>query len=113
MNTYSFEAMSEAKSTTNSQEAAERINQIAYILKGIGHAVRLQIIQLLQDGGSLSVGELQATLQIEQTVLSHHLSKMRDIGILVAERDGKKIYYKLKDEQISQIIDCMKKCDIF
>lgn len=101
------------KSKNREEEAVERINQIAYILKGIGHKVRLQIIQLLESGTALSVGEIQAELHIEQTVLSHHLSKMRDMGLLIAERDGKKIYYKLKDEQISQIISCMKKCDIF
>lgn len=100
-------------SISNNEEAVERINQIAYILKGIGHGVRLQIIQLLGNDGALSVGDIQAKLEIEQTVLSHHLSKMRDIGLLVAERNGKKVYYKLKDEQIRQIIDCMKKCDIF
>lgn len=91
----------------------KRINQIAYILKGIGHTVRLQIIQLLENGDAFSVGDIQAQLNTEQTVLSHHLSKMRDMGLLIAERDGKRIYYKLKDQQISQIISCMKKCDIF
>ena len=104
--------MAETKQSSN-EEAVEKINQIAYILKGIGHTVRLQIIQLLESGKPLSVGDIQAALDIEQTVLSHHLSKMRDMGLLVAERDGKRIYYKLKDEQISQIITCMKKCDIF
>ncbi len=101
------------ESKSGEERTVERINQIAYILKGIGHSVRLQIIQLLESGVSLSVGEIQSKLEIEQTVLSHHLSKMRDMGLLIADRDGKKIYYKLKDEQISQIISCMKKCDIF
>jgi DNA-binding transcriptional ArsR family regulator len=101
------------KSKSGEEETVERINQIAYILKGIGHSVRLQIIQLLESGVALSVGDIQSKLEIEQTVLSHHLSKMRDMGLLIAERDGKKIYYRLKDEQISQIISCMKKCDIF
>lgn len=104
--------MTDTKQSSN-EETVEKINQIAYILKGIGHTVRLQIIQLLESGKPLSVGDIQATLNIEQTVLSHHLSKMRDMGLLVAERDGKRIFYKLKDEQISQIIDCMQKCDIF
>ena len=95
------------------QEKAERINQIAYVLKGIGHSVRLQIIQILKDGDKLSVGDIQETLDVEQTVLSHHLTKMKDLGLLVADREGKRIYYRLKDQQIAQIISCMEKCDIF
>ncbi|PSR02458.1 MAG: transcriptional regulator [Bacteroidetes bacterium SW_11_45_7] len=94
------------------QVAAERINHFAYILKGIGHSVRLQIINALSDGRERAVNELRDELKVEQTVLSHHLAKMRDLGLLTTQRDGKKLYYKLKDDQIAYIIDCMQKCDI-
>ncbi len=103
----------ESKSIEDAKLDAERINQIAYILKGIGHSVRLQIISQLKDGAECSVGEIQQNLEVEQTVLSHHLAKMRDLGLLTNRREGKSIYYRLKDQQIAQIISCMQKCDIF
>lgn len=92
---------------------AERIGRIAHILKGIGHEVRLRIIELLHQKGGRSVQELQELLDLEQSVLSHHLAKMRDLGLLNTERDGQHVRYKLKDEELARIIDCMEKCDIF
>jgi len=71
------------------QVAAERINHFAYILKGIGHSVRLQIINALSDGRERAVNELRDELKVEQTVLSHHLAKMRELGLLTTQRDGK------------------------
>lgn len=108
-----MEQPKEIPNQQNPEISAERINQIAYILKGIGHAVRLQIIGELKNGEDLAVGTLQERLDIEQTVLSHHLAKMRDLGLLTSRREGKSIYYQLKDDQIAQIITCMQKCDIF
>ncbi len=104
---------SKIKDTEGAKVSADKINQIAYILKGIGHSVRLRIIDQLSDGKEMSVGAIQEALDVEQTVLSHHLAKMRDLGLLTTHRDGKSVVYKLKDEQISQIIGCMQKCDIF
>lgn len=95
------------------EEEVERINRIAYVLKGIGHTVRLQIIDLLKDYEALSVQQIMDQIEVEQTVLSHHLAKMRDLGLLNTERDGKKIYYSLADKQIAKIISCMQECDIF
>ncbi len=100
-------------SNKNFEARAERIARIAQILKGIGHEVRLMLIELLHQKGGRSVQELQEALGIEQSVLSHHLAKMRDLGLLDTERDGQRIRYHLKDEELARIIECMEKCDIF
>lgn len=104
--------MSSTKAKAN-EERAERIQRIAYILKGIGHEVRLRVIELLHQREGRSVQELQEELGIEQSVLSHHLAKMRDMGLLRTEREGRKVLYRLKDQELARIIDCMEKCDIF
>lgn len=100
--------------TQKTKEArAEKIQRIAHILKGIGHEVRLRIIEMLHQEEGRSVQELQKELEIEQSVLSHHLGKMRDMGLLQSEREGRKVLYRLKDPELARIIDCMEKCDIF
>lgn len=96
-----------------SEERAERIQRIAQVLKGIGHEVRLRIIELLHHRKGRSVQELQKELGIEQSVLSHHLGKMRDMGLLRTEREGRKVLYQLKDPELARILECMEKCDIF
>lgn len=41
------------------------------------------------------VGELNQALQIEQSLLSHHLRVLRQQGFVTAVRDGKAVLYRL------------------
>lgn len=90
----------------------EKLEQIAEVLKTISHPVRLEILELLEVNDKLCVSEIMEETQIEQSLLSHHLTKMKDKGILKSSRDGKRIYYSLGIEQIPQIFDCMEKCNL-
>jgi len=91
---------------------ADKIQFVAEVLKTIGHPIRLQIIELLDETESMSVAELQDALQIEQSLLSHHLTKMKSTGVLSSSRNGRNIYYQLKLNEVSKILDCMKNCEI-
>ena len=88
----------------------EKLKKVAEILKTIAHPVRLSIIEMLANDTSLTVTELKAATAIEQSLLSHHLIKMKDKGILLSYREGKNSYYKLVDEHILQIFTCMEGC---
>ena len=46
--------------------------------------------------GAMSVGELQECLGVEQSLLSHHLKKLKDLKIVESRRKGRKVYYTLK-----------------
>ncbi|HAW59421.1 MAG TPA: transcriptional regulator, partial [Bacteroidales bacterium] len=46
-----------------------------------------------------------------QAAASHHLNILKNKGILVSKRDGKKIYYSLKNDALMQIVDCLDRCD--
>lgn len=88
----------------------EKLKKVADILKTIAHPVRLSIIEMLADDTSLTVTELKKATAIEQSLLSHHLIKMKDKGILLSYREGKNSYYKLVDEHILKIFTCMEGC---
>ena len=83
----------------------------AEILKAISSPYRLEIINFLEDGQFRAVKEIQAEIGIEATLLSHHLAKMRDKGILTSFRKGRFIYYKLAVKELVKILDCINKCD--
>ncbi|MBX3043189.1 MAG: winged helix-turn-helix transcriptional regulator [Candidatus Kapabacteria bacterium] len=85
---------------------------MAEVLKTIAHPVRLEIIELLESSGTMGVTDLQQKLKIEQSLLSHHLTKMKDKGILCSERNGKNLYYSIALKNIESIFDCMGKCKI-
>ncbi len=89
-----------------------KLERVAEILKTLSHPVRLSVLQNLQKSERLSVSELIEVLDIEQSLLSHHLTKMKDKGILKSEREGKNIYYSLADVTILKIFDCMSTCGL-
>lgn len=45
--------------------------------------------------GPMHVGEINAAMQVESTLLSHHLKVLRDAGLVLAQRDGKAVLYRL------------------
>ena len=63
-------------------------------LKVLADETRLAVLELLMDGPQ-HVGELNETLEIEQSLLSHHLKVLRDAGLVESEREGKQVLYRL------------------
>lgn len=66
----------------------------ATLLKVLGDETRLSVVRQLLSG-SRHVGELNAELGIDQSLLSHHLKVLREAGLVIAERDGKAVLYRL------------------
>lgn len=87
------------------------IQDAARVLKCIGHPLRLQIIELLDASDELNVGAICAALDLEQAITSQHLTLMRDRGILSSRREGVNVYYRIADEKVPQVIDCLRRCD--
>ncbi|HSG81353.1 MAG TPA: metalloregulator ArsR/SmtB family transcription factor [Gemmatimonadota bacterium] len=85
----------------------EAVKAAASMLRCIGHPIRLQIIDLLEQEGELNVSAIYETLGIEQAVASQHLNLMRDKGILERRRDGVNVYYRIVDPRITHVIDCI------
>lgn len=68
----------------------------AAILKVLADQTRLAVVRQLIDGPQ-QVKELNAALQLEQSLLSHHLRVLRHAGIVTSQRDGKAVSYRLAD----------------
>ncbi len=92
----------------------EVFERVAHVLKTIGHPVRLGILEVLELDEPLSVREIQARLRqkTEQSLLSHHLIKMKDNGLLVCHKSGKEVHYSLKDRHLLKIFDCLENTDL-
>lgn len=63
-------------------------------LKTLADSTRLAVLELLMSG-SKNVGEMNAVLKLDQSLLSHHLKVLRNKGFVVAIRDGKAVRYYL------------------
>ncbi len=66
----------------------------AVMLKALADDTRLAVVRRL-FAGACHAGDLQKSLQIEQSLLSHHLKHLRDAGLVESQRDGKAVLYRL------------------
>jgi DNA-binding transcriptional ArsR family regulator len=72
----------------------------------------LRILELLEDGKDYAVYEILENIEIEPSLLSHHLSKMKNIGILESYRKGRNIYYRLAIMEITKVFECIHECEL-
>ncbi len=63
-------------------------------MKLLADETRLAVVQQLL-AGPRHVHELNAELNIEPTLLSHHLRVLREAGLVCSDREGKSIVYRL------------------
>jgi DNA-binding transcriptional ArsR family regulator len=63
-------------------------------LKVLADTTRLSVLQILMDSPKY-VWELNRVLNLEQSLLSHHLKILRDAGFVEATREGKAVLYHL------------------
>jgi len=66
-------------------------------LKVLADRTRLAVMESLMDD-PCHVGKLAEILDVEQSLLSHHLRVLREAGLVVADRKGKSILYRVAAE---------------
>lgn len=77
-------------------ESVETPQSCSSLLKVLADETRLAVVERLL-AGSKHVSEINETLGIEQSLLSHHLKVLREAGLVTAERDGKQVLYSLAE----------------
>jgi len=94
--------------------SGKELKVIAKILKTIAHPVKLQILQVLAQEEPIDVSTLCSRVgsDCQISMMSHHLTKMKDNGIVTSEKEGKQVYYKLVDRHILRIFDCIADCEL-
>lgn len=92
------------RSIRGSVPSEERAIEIAELFKTFGDATRIQILELL-TGGELCVGEICEYLEMSQSSISHQLRLMRSNQLLKKRKEGRHIYYSIKDKHIVIMLD--------
>lgn len=89
----------------------EKLEFAASKLRSIAHPMRIAIIDMLDHNKKLSVTEIYQALNIEQAAASHHLNILKNNKVLISKREGKKIFYSLKSTTLTEIIQCINRCN--
>ena len=83
------------------------ITSKAELLKAISHPIRLCLVKKLSEQESCNVSYFTECMGVNQSTISQHLAKLRDIGIVGCLRDGQNINYYLKNEEVKKIVKLM------
>ena len=81
----------------------ESINQASAAMQAIAHPLRLKILCLV-GSQELSVLEIVDAVGTSQSNISQHLAVLRDNGILAARKEANKVFYRIGDPRVLQMI---------
>lgn len=85
---------------------------MARAARGIGyisHPTRLRILEYLDVAGASSVSAIAHALNTEQMIISQHLRKMRDAGLVKTTRRSIFIFYEINAEYPASIFVCLRR----
>ncbi len=91
-----------------SQALQQEISQLeADFCFALSDPTRLLILYTLADEPH-NVTELSSELDIIQPTTSRHLKILRDRGLVLAERQGTTVTYRLADQRLIQALDLLR-----
>ena len=76
----------------------------ANLFRVLGHPARVRILELLREE-ELSVGSLQAALDLDSGGTSQHLAALRRIGLVESRREGTSVYYRVDDPHVFDLLE--------
>ncbi len=84
----------------------QNIDEIAELLKVLGHPVRLKLIDILA-AQEYAVGSIETLSEIRQPALSQQLAILRKAELVVTRREAKRIYYRVNQQRIKEVCNAL------
>lgn len=89
-----------------SQKLAQNAETVADILRLLANSKRLIILCHISKEEK-SVGEIASLVNMSDSAISQHLTKLHAFGIVKHKRQRKEIFYSLADRNIKKIMDTL------
>lgn len=77
------------------------------IFKALADVNRLKILKLLKEG-ELCACEITVALSNSQSTVSHHLSVLKNAGLIKERKEGKWSYFRLSEGAVIEILNQAK-----
>lgn len=76
---------------------ATKVDDLAVVLRALADPTRLQMVLALRGSEApVCICDFTAAFDLSQPTLSHHMAKLREAGLVEAERNGIWTYYRLR-----------------
>jgi ArsR family transcriptional regulator, nickel/cobalt-responsive transcriptional repressor len=83
--------------------SATTARSVAETMQALSAPSRVRILSRL-SAGACSVGELAADVDMEQSAVSQQLRVLRHLGLVVGEREGRRVIYGLHDDHVRALL---------
>lgn len=99
--------------TTQTLPSHAQLEHAAKVLKTIAHPVKLEILAILAEQEPMDVSSLCAHVGMgcQISMMSHHLAKMKDNGVLQSEKHGKQVFYRIANRNLLNLFHCIENCE--
>ena len=78
--------------------------EVASAMSALSAESRVLILGRLREG-PCSVGDLADAVGMEQSAASQQLRVLRHLGLVIAERRGRQVFYGLHDSHVAALLD--------
>lgn len=102
-----FEARTQKLISLVDRLEEETLSPEVKIFKALADINRLKIVKLLKEG-ELCACELTVALDNSQSTVSHHLSILKNAGVIKERKDGKWSYFRLSDGAVIELLNQAK-----
>jgi DNA-binding transcriptional ArsR family regulator len=86
-------------------ELKSEYSKLTTVLRAMGNAKRMRILNELADGRERSVSELESVMNsLSQSAFSQHLGRLRRANIVRTRRKSQTIYYSIDDTDVLRIL---------
>ena len=90
--------------TPRPRPTREQVDALARRFKAMGDPTRLAILVMLRDcDGSLCACDIEASFDLSQPTISHHLRQLKAAGLVHAQRRGSWMHFHLAPEGVEAI----------
>lgn len=86
--------MSSYKCHNSNTSEFKQVSSLSSLLKLVGEESRLKILCLLRQGEHC-VCEMLEHFEMSQSLVSHHLSDLKDANLIRDQKKGRRVYYSL------------------
>lgn len=79
------------------------LDYLSETYKALGDPTRLKILMALL-GGEMCVCDIAAFLGLSESAVSHQLRRLKDIGLVRNNREGRIYFYSLDDSHVADLL---------
>lgn len=84
-----------------------RCSREAEFFKALGHPTRVWIVQQLADGVEHCVCEFVDLVDADYSTISQHLAVLKRAGVVIDDKRGRQVFYRLLKPCVIQVLACM------